>query len=81
MKVFRVKGKFRMKRKKGEWQPFTKEVIGEDEEKAKEKILSLFGSKHRVKRTNIKIRKITEISKDEIEDPYVEDLISHTKED
>ncbi|MFW6048412.1 MAG: 50S ribosomal protein L18Ae [Candidatus Natronoplasma sp.] len=76
MKVFRVKGKFRMKKKKGEWQPFTKEIVEENEDGAVEKVMSLFGSKHRVKRTNIKIREVKEISEDEVENVYIQDLIS-----
>ncbi|MFW5946530.1 MAG: 50S ribosomal protein L18Ae [Candidatus Natronoplasma sp.] len=75
MKVHRVMGKFRMSKKKGEWQRFSKEVISEDEESAIEKIYSLFGSKHRVKRTNIKIYDTEEIDEDEVENDLIKEKI------
>jgi len=75
MKVHRVMGRFRMGKKKGEWQRFSKEVISEDEEKAIEKIYSLFGSKHRVKRTNIKIYDAEEIDEDGVEDDLIKEKI------
>ena len=75
MKVHRVMGKFRMGKKKGEWQRFSKEVVSEDKEKAVEKIYSLFGSKHRVKRTNIKIYDTEKVDEDEIEDALIQEKI------
>jgi len=75
MKVHRVMGKFRMGKKKGEWQRFSKEVVSEDKEQAVEKIYSLFGSKHRVKRTNIKIYDTEEVDEDEIEDALIQEKI------
>ncbi len=72
MKAFRVKGRFRMGK---EWQTFTKEVVEESEDGAHEKALSIMGSKHRVKRTNIKINEVKEISPDEVEDIVVRDLL------
>ncbi len=75
MKVHRVMGKFRMGKKKGEWQRFSKEVVSEDKEQAVEKIYSLFGSKHRVKRTNIKIYDTEEVDEDEIEDAFIQEKI------
>lgn len=75
MKVHKVMGKFRMSKKKGEWQRFSKEVVSEDEEAAIEKIYSLFGSKHRVKRTNIKIYDTEEVNEDEIEDNLIQEKI------
>ncbi len=75
MKVYKVKGKFRMGRRRTDWQDFAKEVVGYDEESAKEKIYSLLGSKHRVKRTNVKIRGVNEIDKEQVENAYIEDLL------
>jgi len=75
MKVHKVMGKFRMGKKKGEWQRFSKEVISENEEEAIEKIYSLFGSKHRVKRTNIKIYDTEEVDEDEVEDDLIQEKI------
>lgn len=68
MKAYEIKGKFLMK---NVWQPFTKEIEGENEEEAKEKILSIIGSLHKVKRNKIKIEEIKELQKDEITDPVV----------
>lgn len=68
MKAYRIKGEFLMK---NVWQPFTKEIEGEDEEEAVEKILSIIGSLHKVKRKMIKIEEIKELQKDEISNPVV----------
>ncbi len=75
MKIYKVKGKFRMGRRRTDWQHFTKEVVSEDQDAAVEKVLSLLGSKHRVKRTNIDIRHVEEIDKDQVEDAYIEDIL------
>lgn len=53
------------------WQPFCKEIIGNDEDEAKEKIYSILGSRHKVKRKMIKIESIQEIQKNEITDPVI----------
>lgn len=68
MKGYRIKGVFLMK---NVWQPFTKEIAAESKEDAREQILSIMGSRHRVKRKMIKIEDITELKDDEIEDPVV----------
>ncbi len=72
MKVYRVAGKFLM----GEiWQPFRKEIIGNSEEEAKERIYSILGSRHKVKRRMIKIESIEEIQKNEISDPVIKYMV------
>lgn len=55
---YEVKGYFKMGRTSH--QKFTKQVEAENEEFAKEKIYSIIGSKHRVKRRNIEIKEIKE---------------------
>lgn len=60
------------------WQSFTKEVMGESEEKTKEKLFSELGSRHRVKRRMIKIDSIEEISIDEVEDPVIAHLLKES---
>ncbi len=72
MKVFRAKGTFRMGR---QWTRFTKEIMEENDERAREKVLSILGSKHRVMRTNIDIKEITEISPDEVEDTVIQGIL------
>ena len=72
MKVYRIKGKFLMGKI---WQPFSKEFIGSDEEDAKERMYSIIGSRHRVKRRMIKIEEIREVGKDEIQDPVIKYMV------
>lgn len=72
MKAYRVVGKFLMK---DVWQPFNKEVIGKDEEEAKEKVYSIMGSRHKVKRRMIKIEEVKELQKGEIKDAVVKYII------
>ena len=67
-KVYKITGKFLM----GEnWRPFTKEIIGTTKQNAEGILLSEIGSKHRVKRRNITIKTIEEISVDQVENPVV----------
>ena len=63
MKAFRVVGSYADPRKR---QPFTIEVSAENEEAAREKVLSVLGSKHRLKRWEIDIAEIAELSPDQI---------------
>jgi large subunit ribosomal protein LX len=71
-KIFRIQGKFMMG---NSLKPFTKELKAINEEEIKEKIYSEFGSKHHIKRNKIKIKEITEISEDEVQDPLIKALI------
>jgi len=57
------------------WQPFSKEIIGNDENEAKERLFSILGSRHRVKRRMIKIDSIREVNKEEIGDPVVKYMV------
>lgn len=52
MKNFEVKGTFK---EKGENKKFSKTVLTQNENTAREKTLSLIGSKHKVKRIHISI--------------------------
>lgn len=54
---------------------FEKEVPAYDEKHALEKIYSLFGSVFKVKRTQIKILEIKEISKEEVKDKKLRKFI------
>lgn len=77
MKAFRVKGKFIMGKSimSKNWQRFTKEVASLNKEEAKERVYSDLGSKHRVKRRNIKVEEIEEIAEDEITNSRVKHLV------
>jgi len=69
MKAFRISGRFRMGRA---WQPFTKEVAAEDEAAAREKLLSILGSQHKVARKYIEIAKAAEVPSSEVQDHAVQ---------
>lgn len=71
VKVFRVIGKIRKPNFRTD---FRKEVRALKPEEAVEKIYMELGSKHRVKRFQIKIEKVEEISPEEIESPLVKKL-------
>ncbi len=77
MKVYRVKGTFRMGR---EWQKFTKDILDESEEGAREKILSIMGSKHRVLRTNINLDDINEVDLEKVDDPVITGIMESEDE-
>ena len=55
---FEFKGKIKIK---GEWKPFTRVVDAKTERFAREKLLSLFGSEHGVKRRFIIIDSMQEV--------------------
>jgi large subunit ribosomal protein LX len=63
MKAFRVVGSYADPRKR---QSFSMEVSAENEEAVREKVLSLLGSKHRLKRREIEITEITALSPEQI---------------
>ncbi len=71
VKVFRVIGKIR---KPNFETDFKKEVRALRPEDAVEKVYMLLGSKHRVKRFQMRISKVEEIDDDEIEDVLVKKM-------
>ncbi|MCI0497260.1 MAG: 50S ribosomal protein L18Ae [Thermoplasmata archaeon] len=68
MNAYRVTGNFRMRDRAV---PFTMEVVADDAEGATERVNSLIGSKHRVKRRKIEIGEVKKISPKEATDPTV----------
>lgn len=68
MKAFRVTGNYADPRKR---QPFSIEMAAEDETAVKEKALSTIGSKHKLKRWQIDITEIVELSADQVTDHVV----------
>ena len=68
MKAFRVVGSFADPRKR---QPFSIEMAAEDEVAVRERALSTLGSKHRLKRRDIDITEIIELTPDQITNPVV----------
>lgn len=73
MKAFRVIGAFRIKQ--GEYrndlQDFKVEIAAKDAKAATEKIVSTFGSRHRVGRKDIIIKELVQLNNEEITDPVV----------
>ena len=65
MKAFKVTGSFRMGKSPS---PFAKEVAAKDKKAAEEIIFSDLGSKHKVKRYDITIDKVTEMKPDDVAD-------------
>lgn len=68
MQAFLVRGTFRMAR---EWTKFAKEIAADDADAAVERLMSEFGSQHRVKRALIRVRDVTPIPLKEVQDPVV----------
>ncbi|TFG10405.1 50S ribosomal protein L18a [Candidatus Thorarchaeota archaeon] len=64
-KIWRATGEYD---KKNKTFVFTKELIADKESHVKEKIYSDLGSRHRVKRREIRFEKIEEIEPDELTD-------------
>jgi large subunit ribosomal protein LX len=60
-------------------QPFTKEIICSSQPEVPGKIFSELGSKHRVKRRDIKIKKIEELKSSDVSDPVVKQLMTRGK--
>ena len=73
MKVFRVTGEINKPKLKT---PFAKEVIVDKPEHAVEKVYAEIGSKHRVKRFQIKIVKVEEVPTEEIENPLLKKIVT-----
>lgn len=72
MKPYRISGTFLM----GDaWSPFKKEVAAKDQVDAVKRLYSDLGSKHRVKRRNIKITAVEELPEDQVQNPIVGFLI------
>ena len=68
MKAFLVTGSFA---DPGKEQPFSIEMAAEDEASVREKTLSTIGSRHKMKRWQIKIDKVEEIPADKVESHLV----------
>ena len=77
MKVFRVTGEIN---KPNLNTPFAKEVMVAKPEHAVEKVYAEIGSKHRVKRFQIKISKVEEVPLEEIENPILKKIVAGATE-
>ncbi len=71
VKTFRIEGEIR----KPEWRAsFKREVRAMRVEDALEKLYKDIGSKHRVKRFQIRVSSIREVETEEVEDPIIRKL-------
>ncbi|MCU0861208.1 MAG: 50S ribosomal protein L18Ae [Methanomassiliicoccales archaeon] len=81
MKAFRAVGAYRIK--KGEYrndlQNFTIEVAADDERSAAEKVVSTFGSRHRVVRKDVIIKELVTLKTEDITDPVVKHQVGGAK--
>ncbi len=73
MKAFKVTGEIHKPRLNT---PFVKELLADKSEHAVEKVYAELGSRHRVKRFQIKITDVNEISTEEIENPILKKIVT-----
>ena len=73
MKVFRVTGEINKPNLKT---PFAKEILAEKPEHAVERVYTEIGSRHRVKRFQMKVTKVEEVPVDEIEHPVLKKIVT-----
>lgn len=73
MKAFKVTGEIHKPRLNT---PFVKELLADKSEHAVEKVYAELGSRHRVKRYQIKITDVHEISTEEIENPILKKIVT-----
>ena len=71
MKAFRASGTFRSGKRD---QPFSVDIVATNQEDALERVMSNFGSKHRVRRRFVLVDEISEIDPSESSSPSV---VSH----
>lgn len=72
MKPYLVSGRFLMKDR---WMPFTQEIAAEDQEDARERVMSNIGSRHKVKRRFIELQEVRELKPDEVVSAVVRYLV------
>ncbi len=68
MKAYRISGRFRMGHA---WQAYSKEVAAADEAAARERLLSILGSQHKVARKYIEIETVAEVPSGDVQDHAV----------
>jgi large subunit ribosomal protein LX len=73
MKAYKVTGQIKKPRLST---PFVRELVADKSEHAVEKVYAEIGSRHRVKRFQIKIISSEEISVDQIENPILKKIVS-----
>ncbi len=69
LKPYRVSGSFKMGSRTS---PFAIETLDADAQKARDRVLSTLGSKHRVDRHHVKVDAVKEIPAAEVTDPVIQ---------
>ncbi|MEM1628304.1 MAG: 50S ribosomal protein L18Ae [Desulfurococcaceae archaeon] len=76
IKIYRISGYMLISHDRlPRWQKFVKEIRALNEKHAIEKLYSILGSLHKLKRYHIKIVEIREISTEEVTDPNVLEIM------
>ncbi len=79
VKIYRIEGLMLISQDKlPRWIKFKKEIRALNPEHALEKLYSEMGSRHKVKRTNIRVVDIKEIDAEEAESRYIRELAKLT---
>ncbi|MEM0000745.1 MAG: 50S ribosomal protein L18Ae [Desulfurococcaceae archaeon] len=72
IKIYRITGRMLVSHDRlPTWQKFVQEIRALNEKDALEKVYSLLGSRHKLKRRHIKIIEVKEISPEEASKPYI----------
>jgi len=79
MQAYRVSGEYEHGALK-HWSRFHYEFVCGSEDEARERALSILGSKHRVRRPFVRIEHVSPIGVDEATDPVVQHLLSKGSE-
>ncbi|WP_440060173.1 50S ribosomal protein L18Ae [Thermogladius sp. 4427co] len=75
VKIFRIQGRMLISHDRyPTWQKFTKEIRALSKEHAIEKLYSILGSNHKLRRKHIVIEKVEEIPLEESRDMFVHEL-------
>ncbi|MGE5187503.1 MAG: 50S ribosomal protein L18Ae [Betaproteobacteria bacterium] len=74
MKAFKVTGEINKPRLST---PFVRELIADKSEHAVEKVYAEIGSRHRVRRFQIKISGVKEVTAEEIENPVLKKMMEN----
>ena len=76
VKIYRISGYMLVNHDKlPTWQKFSLELSALNEKHVLEKVYSLLGGRHKLKRYHIKILEIKEISPEEVTDRYLKKLL------
>ncbi len=76
MKTYRIQGSMRIK---GRWQKFEMDLRATKPEETIEQVFSILGSRHNLKRVEIRIRETSETKASESRNPIIREIADVTK--